>query len=126
MIVYLFYPQMIAMIATIKCHICNTCSYLTLHRKWKKNPETIQKKEEIQNNPKKIFIDFLTFSLPTENPPEDQNSGIWSFTGPDRPGSDSKTTGRTGISNYSPAKRPGQPEINFTGFLDTLVFSFVG
>ena len=86
-----------------------------------KNPK--KKKRKNAKKQKKIQKDFLRifFSLPPENPPEDRNSGIRSFTGPDGPDSASKTTGRTGNSIYSPAKRPGQPEINFTGFLDTLI-----
>ena len=91
------------------------------NKEWKtkktKN-ESIQKKRKSQ---KKISFDLFYFFLPPENPPEDWNSGIWSFTGPDGPGSASKTTGRTRNSICSPAKRPGQPEINFTRFLDTLV-----
>ena len=79
----------------------------------------VSKKKE--KSKKKFHSIFFTFFLPPENPPEDRNSGIRSFTGPDGPGSTSKTTGRTGNSIYSPEKRPGQPEINFTGFLDTLV-----
>ena len=63
---------------------------------------------------------FFTFFLPPENLPEDQNSGIWSFTGLNGPGSASKTTGRTGFSVSQPAKSPGQPETNFTAFLQTL------
>ena len=96
------------------------------NKEWKtekpKN-ESIQKKRKSQK--KKISFDFFYFFLPPENPPEDRNSGIRSFTGPDGPGSTSKTTGRTGYSIYSPEKRPGQPEINFTGFLDTLVYTFL-
>ena len=76
-----------------------------------------KKKEKSKKN---FFIRFYYFFLPPENPPEDRNSGIRSFTGPDGPGSTSKTTGRTGYSIYNPEKRPGQPEINFTGLLDTL------
>ena len=76
--------------------------------------------KKMKKSKKKIFFGFLFFSLPLKNPPEDRNSGIWSFTGPDGPGLASKTTGRTGSSIYSPAKRPGQPEINFIGFLHTL------
>ena len=64
---------------------------------------------------------FFTFSLPPENQPEDWNSDIQSFATPDGLGSASKTTGQTEYSIYSPAKRLGQPEINFTGFLDTLI-----
>ena len=84
-----------------------------MHKKWK------------EKNPKKFPSIIFYFFLPPENPPEDRNSGIRSFTGPDGPGSTSKTTGRTGYSIYSPEKRPGQPEINFTGFLDTLVFAII-
>ena len=64
--------------------------------------------------------DFFLPFLPPENLPEDRNSCIWSFTGLDGRGSASKTTGRAGFSISKPAKRPGQPEINFTGFLHTL------
>ena len=67
----------------------------------------------------------MTFSLPPENLQENRNSGIWSFTGPDGPGSASKTTGRTGFSNSKLEKKPGQPEINFTGFLHTLLLMFL-
>ena len=88
----------------------------TIHEKWKKMKKKFK-------NQKKKFLQFFSFSLPPENPPEDRNSGIRSFTGPDGPGLASKTTGRTRSSIYSPAKRPGQPEMNFTGFLHTLVIS---
>ena len=93
------------------------------NKEWKtekpKN-ESIQKKGKVK---KKISFDFFYFFLPPENPPEDRNSGIRSFTGPDGPGSASKTTGRTGFSISKLEKRPGQPEINFTGFLHTLIFT---
>ena len=83
-----------------------------------------------KNNFKKIFEnfslkkDFFDFFLPPENPPDDRNSGIRSFTGPDGPGLASKTTGRTRFSISKPAKRPGQPDLNFTGFLHTLIISY--
>ena len=89
-----------------------------VNKKKTKN-ESIQKKEKSKKKFHSIFFYFLF--LPPENPPEDRNSGIRSFTGPDRPGSVSKTTRRTGFSISKPAKRPGQPEMNFTGFLHTLV-----
>ena len=95
------------------------------NKEWKtKKPknESIQKKRKSKK--KKFIWFFLLFLLP-ENLPEDRNSGIRSFTGPDGPGSTSQTTGRTRYSIYSPEKRPGQPEINFTGFLDTLVYFFL-
>ena len=102
---------MIVMITTFNFHTYDYSSYHT--------------KKNLIKNLRKFFFKkkdfFSTFSLPLENPPEDRNSGIRSFTGPDGPGSASKTTGRTGFSISKPAKRQGQPEINFTGFLDTLV-----
>ena len=96
----------------------------TIHEKWEKN-EKIQKKlrksKKDENIQKKISFNFFHFSLPPENLPEDRNSGNRSFTGPDGLGSASKTTGRTGFSISKPEKRPGQLEINFTGFLHTQV-----
>ena len=103
---------MIPMITTFNFYTYNHSSYHT-----KKNLTKIFEKFSL----KKFF---LTFSLPPENLPEDLNSGIQSFTGLDGPGSASKITGRTGFSISKPAKRPGQPEKNFTGFLYTLKIWF--
>ena len=88
------------------------------NKKKERKMKVPKKKEKVKK--KKFHSIFFIFFLPPENPPEDRNSGIRSFTGPDGPRPTSKTTGRTGYSIYSPEKRPGQPEINFTGFLDTL------
>ena len=107
------YTYMIVMITTFNLHTYNHSSYHTKKNLIKNLWNFFFKKKKI----------FLTLSLLPENPPEDRYSGIPSFTGPDRPGSASKTTGRTGFSISKPAKRPGQPEINFTGFLHTLIAS---
>ena len=103
---------MIVRITTFNFHSYNCSSYYMT-------------KEKLKKKYSKIFLwkkVFSTFSLPPENPPDDRNSGIRSFTGPDGPRSASKTTGRTGFNISKSVKRPGQLEINFTGFLHTLKF----